>query len=146
MTEIQESSSIEYGIVPPYKYVLKKDALFDTGCCPKDAIYADLCTLHADGWLEIKAGYLWDGASGPAIDSKDFMRPSLAHDALYRLKQEGKPVPGDWKERADSLLNRLGREDGMWSWRRWWVRLSVRKFGLARHRDLNRYRETLVAP
>lgn len=146
MKECTESSFIEYGLLPPYKYILKTDALFNTGCCPKEAVYGDLCTLHADGWLEIRAGYPWDGASGPAIDSRDFMRPSLAHDALYRLSQEGHKVPEDWKARADSLLNRLAREDGMWNWRRWWVRISVRKFGLARPRDLNRYRETYVAP
>ena len=146
MHELEESTFIEYGLALPYKYILKKDALFNTGCCPKEAIYGDLCTLHADGWLEIKKGYPWDGASGPAKDTRDFMRPSLAHDALYRLRQEGKPVPDDWKDRADTLLNRLAREDGMWGWRRWWVRLSVRKFGLARPRDLNRYRETRVAP
>lgn len=148
MAEIdrKESAFIEYGLLPPYKYGLKADAWFNTGCCPASAISGDLCTLHADGWLEIKIGYPWDGASGPAFDTTDFMRPSLAHDALYRLKQEGHPVPDDWKDRADSLLNRLGREDGMWSWRRWWVRLAVRKGGLARPRDLNRYRQTLVAP
>ncbi len=141
-----ESSSIEYGLIMPYKYKLKADAFFNTGCCPAEAVKGDLCTLHADGWLEINAGYPWDGASGPAIDSTDFMRPSLAHDALYRLSQEGGKVPEDWKARADSLLNRLAREDGMWFWRRWWTRLAVRKFGLARARDLNKYRQTFVAP
>jgi hypothetical protein len=141
-----ESSSIEYGIVPPYKYVLKADAFFNTGCCPAAAIEADNCSLGLDGWLTIKKGYPWDGASGPALDTRNFMRPSLAHDALYRLRQEGHPVPDDWKERADALLNRLAREDDMPGWRRFWVRLSIRKFGLAKPRDLNRYRETRIAP
>lgn len=145
MSECTESAFIEYGLLPPYKYILKTDALFNTGCCPKEAIYGDLCTLHADGWLEIKAGFMWDGATW-APDSKDFMRPSLPHDALLRLRQNGHHVPEDWKPRADSLLNRLCREDGGSKVKRFLARLGVRRFGLARPRDLNRYRETLVAP
>jgi hypothetical protein len=145
MTEIQESKFIEYGLLPPFKYFLKTDVLFNTGCCPKEAIYGQLCTLHADGWLEIKAGYPWDGATC-APDSPDFMRPSLAHDALYRLKQEGFPVPDDWKERADTLLNRLCNEDGSSRVKRFLTRRFVHWFGLARARDLNRYKQTLVAP
>ncbi len=144
--ELKESARVKYSRVPEYKYVLREDVIFNTGCCPAEPIFADLCTLHADGWLEIKAGYCWDGASGPALDTRNFMRPSLAHDALYRLRQQGHPIPEDWKKRADSLLNRLAREDDMSGWRRWWVRISVRKFGLAKPKDLNRYDEILVAP
>lgn len=140
-----ESKFIEYGILPPYKYFLKADAFFNTGCCPKETIVGELCTLHADGWLEIQKGYPWDGAT-MAPDSKDFMRPSIAHDALYRLRQQGHPVPDDWKQRADSLLNRLCREDGASKIKRFLARNGVRKFGKANPNELNRYKETYLAP
>jgi len=42
----------------------------------------------SDGGLLIKAGYSWDGPSGSAIDTKNFMQGSLVHDALYQLLRE----------------------------------------------------------
>lgn len=145
MSRFQESKFIEYGLLPPYKYGLKADAFFDTGCCPKETIEGELCTLYSDGWLEIKKGYPWDGAT-MAPDSDDFMRPSLAHDALYRLRQHGHPVPDDWKVRADSLLNRLCREDGGSKVKRFLARNGVRKLGKADPKELNKYRATRIAP
>ncbi len=146
MEDFKESAFIEYRLLPPYKYILHSDAFFQTDCFPAADIHGDLCSLLTSGRMYVKAGYPWDGASGPAIDTDSIMRPSLGHDALLRLKQEGHPVPDNWSTAATSLINRLGREDGMWRIRRWWVRLSVRKFGLARPRELNCYHEVHLAP
>ena len=86
-----------------------------------DYIYLD------SGWLIIKYGYNWDGPSGPAIDTKNFMRGSLVHDALYQLMREGHL---DIKHRkyADKLLVYICKEDGMWWIRRQWVYAAVRLF------------------
>jgi methyl coenzyme M reductase gamma subunit len=43
--------------------------------------------LSEDGDLTISNGYAWDGPSGPTIDTKDFIRRSLVHDALYQMKE-----------------------------------------------------------
>lgn len=70
-----------------------------------------------DGALKliVKQGYAWDGPSGPTIDTKNFMRGSLVHDALYQLMREGFLEKNVHRSIADRLLYDLVREDGM-SW------------------------------
>ena len=78
--------------------------------------------------LSIKAGYAWDGASGPTVDTEATMRPALVHDALYQLIRLGVLPPGSRKE-ADKLFRRLLKEDGMTFFRRWYFYRAVRWFG-----------------
>jgi hypothetical protein len=68
--------------------------------------------------LTIYSGYCWDGASGPTIDTKDSMRGSLVHDALYQLIRE-EHLPADWKHVADVVFHQICLEDGMSKWRAW---------------------------
>ena len=49
---------------------------------PEDGSYV---SLTRDGYLEIGAGFVWDGPSGPAVDTVSFLRASLVHDAGYWL-------------------------------------------------------------
>ena len=85
-------------------------------------------SLSATGQLAIAAGYAWDGASGPAINTHTILRGSLVHDALYQLIRLGIVNPED-RQQVDQLLRTLCLEDGMWSFRAWWVYLAVRQFG-----------------
>ena len=89
-------------------------------------IKTEYIELSADGVLTIKAGYAWDGPSGPTIDTKSFMRGSLVHDALYQLMRN-EHLPASCREEADQELYRLCREDGMCRFRAWYVLLGVRK-------------------
>lgn len=81
-----------------------------------------------NGLLIIKRGYAWDGPSGPTIDTKNFIRGSLVHDALYQLIRSGN-LPLSYREDADILLRRHCVEDGMWSVRAWWIYQGVKYFG-----------------
>lgn len=81
--------------------------------------------LEGDGNLFIKSGYAWDGPSGPTFDTKNFIRASLVHDALYQLMREGY-IPESYREHADRLLQRMCIEDGMTAIRAWWVYKAVR--------------------
>lgn len=72
--------------------------------------------LTLDGMLEIRAGYAWDGPSGPTIDTKSTMRASLVHDALYQLMRAGM-LAQDARDEADKLLFDLLIQDGCWEWR-----------------------------
>ena len=74
-----------------YKYQLKREYSLLTRICPDDDIQTLFVTLSKNGFLRIKTGYAWDGASGPAIDTRNFMRGSLVHDALYQLMRERSP-------------------------------------------------------
>ncbi len=64
--------------------------------------------------------------SGPTIDTKSFMRGSLAHDALYQLMHEKLLTVADARELADKVLRDICITDGMWKVRAWWVYRAVR--------------------
>ena len=81
-----------------------------------------------DGVLTISVGYAWDGPSGPTFDTKDFMRGSLVHDALYQLMREGAISRALYRKYADQLLREICLEDGMSKFRAWYVYKAVRMF------------------
>lgn len=92
--------------------------------------------------LTIRAGYAWDGPSGPTFDTKDAMRGSLVHDALYQLIAVGVLTAGH-RDAADCELARICREDGMWS-----VRAGVWYHAVSRYgkRHSTTERPILTAP
>ena len=86
-------------------------------------IRTDWLELDPDGTLRIRAGYAWDGASGPTYDSPSSMRPSLYHDAVYQLIRLGLLAPS-MRAAADAMFHRVCREDGMFKPRAWaWFHL-----------------------
>lgn len=80
-------------------------------------------------YLFIREDYMWDGATGPAVDTESFMRASICHDALYQLIAHGILPKKPWKRHADNELVRVAKLDGMPWYRRVWVWLAVRAFG-----------------
>jgi len=95
-----------------YKYTLSSPFVLQTEIKPTVDIDTDFVALSADGLLRIRPGYAWDGASG-AIDTADFMRGSLVHDALYQLMRGDYLDRFLWRDAADKLLRQLCLEDGM---------------------------------
>ena len=122
-----------------YKYRLLQDKHHSTALRPSEdiGVPGDWVRLSASGQLSIRAGYHWDGPSGPTIDTPSFMRGSLVHDGLYQLLREG--LLGErasqlWshnRKLADLELVRICREDGMFWLRRAWVYRSLRWAGAA---------------
>ncbi len=110
-----------------YKYVLAEQIQYKTGITNK-GFKLPLCSIDPDGFLTIKAGYAWDGASGPTIDTKSCRLASVIHDALYQLLRETGLGKGNDKHdfrryRADQIFRNVCIEDGMWKWRaKWWFR------------------------
>jgi len=84
--------------------------------------------LYEKGILSPLAGYAWDGPSGPAVDTKSFMRASLFHDVLYQLMREGY-LSWEFQKLADKLLKEVCKIDRMFAFRRAYVWLVVRCFG-----------------
>ena len=112
-----------------YKYQLVEEYSLTVSVTPDDAVKVDeFIDLSTEGVLVIKKGYAWDGPSGPTIDTKNFMRGSLVHDALYQLMREGQ-LPASRREDADKVLRKICRADGMSAFRAWYVYHSVRTFG-----------------
>jgi len=110
-----------------YKYQLAEDELTLVKIRPDKTVRSDFIILSTEGILLIKKGYAWDGPSGPAIDTKTFMRGSLVHDALYQLIREGKLWPS-CRALADAEMKKICKESGMCSARAWWTFHGVRWF------------------
>lgn len=118
---------IHYG--SGYKHQLKEAVTLPTKLHPDEAkVIGDFVKLSVDGVLELGNGYAWDGPSGPTIDTKNFMRGSLVHDALYQLMREAGLDKATWRKAADEELVRICRQDGMSRVRAWWVLKAVRRF------------------
>lgn len=109
-----------------YKYQLYQAHVIETGIVPALPVNTTFIGLSKEGQLTIKMGYAWDGPSGPAIDTRNFMRGSLVHDALYQLLREGHLKGDAVRKDADRLLRKICKEDGMTSLRAWWVYMGVR--------------------
>ena len=112
-----------------YKYQLVVSAAVQTSIKPAKMIKTEYINLLPSGVLVVKEGYAWDGPSGPTIDTNNFMRGSLFHDALYQLMREGHLDHHTYREPADRLLQELCLEDGMSGLRAWWVYQGVRLGG-----------------
>ena len=126
-----------------YEYQLEKDFELVTGITPPEEGGNDFVWLDKNGYLTIKRGYAWDGPSGPAIHTTNFLRGSLVHDALYQLIRLG-VLPMSQRYLADFLLKLLVKEDGMNSLRAWWVHKAVETFGEIYMR--NKHDIILIAP
>ncbi len=109
-----------------YKYQLVNDYSLRVSVRPEENIATEFIELTVEGMLLIRRGYAWDGPSGPTIDTKDFMRGSLVHDALYQLMRNEKISRHEWRDEADMELKRICLEDGMFRIRAWWVHRGVR--------------------
>ena len=111
-----------------YKYQLVETYRVGITIKPAQTVVHDYITLSEDGMLSIAAGYAWDGPSGPTFDTRNFMRGSLVHDALYQLMR-CRLLPLDQREPSDAVLRALCLEDGMSAIRAWWVYQGVRLGG-----------------
>ena len=92
-----------------------------------------------NGCLRIKEGYMWDGTSGPTIQTNGTRLAGLVHDALYQCIREGYLTP-EYKDLADQQLRHLiatyrrskwaGHFLAPWrSFRGWYFYWGVRLFG-----------------
>ena len=112
-----------------YPYVLSEDWVEQTAITGLDVEFPvgkPYVKLSADGKLTLKRGYMWDGPSGVAIDTADFMRGSAVHDGLYQLEKKwGIKI----RKAADAEMLRINKEEGMGWFRRSYAWLAVRVFG-----------------
>ena len=97
--------------------------------CPRSRWSIDWEHVHIDTSrvLTVRAGYRWDGASGPVIQTPDTMEPSLVHDVLYDGMRREK-IPQSWRRHADAEYRERLREAGMTWIRRWVEWLGLRLF------------------
>ena len=113
-----------------YKYTLNHRVIYATRIDPVCVLSGAPISFSKDGVLTLSEGYSWDGASGPARDTKTIMRASLIHDALYQLIRMGMlDQSKETRKKADVILREICLEDGMSRFRAWAVYYAVRIFG-----------------
>jgi hypothetical protein len=123
-----------------YKYQLEKDFATEVEIFG-ESISSPYIELGPTGSLLIKKGYAWDGPSGPAIDTKNFMRGALVHDALYQLMREY-GLDRNYGPSADMIMRKFSRKDGMKTIRAWVDWFGVRLFGKKSARPEGSYKIT----
>ena len=111
-----------------YKYQLQEIHIDQTDVKPDQYIHIDFISLSTQGIITIQQWYAWDGPSGPTIDTPEFMRGSLIHDALYQLMRGNYLDHKKYRKAADKTLRRICIEDKMSFFRAWYVYYGVRKF------------------
>jgi hypothetical protein len=119
---------VKYRKLKGYKYQLV-EPVFENLPAPFGGVcihgkFFKICDRQLAAWDD----YAWDGASGPAIDTKNFLRASLVHDVLYQCMRQGR-MTRDLRIEADRLLRQMCLEAGMSKFRAWYVYKSVRMFG-----------------
>ncbi len=96
------------------KYRLHCDYRYRTAIKHEKSVGSQFIDLGADGVLDIKAGFHWDGPSGPLPDWQQYMRASLVHDALYELFRMGiLPDDDEYLDAADKHFRDILKEDGV---------------------------------
>jgi len=128
-----------------YKYQLAETYEDTIPVIADEAVETDYIDLDLEGNISIKKGYAWDGPSGPTIDTRNFMRGSLVHDALYQLMRANLLDRKRWREPADRLLQQMCRDDGMTRLRAWWVFKGVDLFA-EKAASEDRRKRVLTAP
>ncbi len=141
MVPVKNKAQIRY--MGGYRYLLVAVYSVQTKISGQ-RIDSEYINLQTDGMLTIEAGYCWDGASGPAVDTNTIMRGSLIHDALYQLLRM-EFLAEEFRQASDRELYRACREDGMGWFRAKYVYRAVRLFGRSSAAAENR-RQVQVAP
>jgi len=110
-----------------YRYALAEREVYVTGVLTFQ-FFTPWFSLECHGSLIIQAHYAWDGPSFPAIRTRNFLTPSLVHDALYQSMREGL-LPRSQRKAVDLELHRMCLAWGMSKFRARYIYLWVRLFG-----------------
>ena len=121
------SATIRHSEITRYKYRVEETLAVQTKIRPPQPINQEDFGITMDGVVIAKKGYLWDGASGPAIQRKQNRRASCIHDVLAEAMRQGLLPQSNWIP-ANEELGRLCIEDGMSPW--WAINIYVRGVSL----------------
>lgn len=112
-----------------YKYQLAESYAISISIKPKSDIKTNFIDLDTHGTLHVKNAYAWDGPSGPIKDTKENMRASLVHDALYQLMRNKRLNSRTHRKAADQEFKDICKADGVSNLRASIYYKALRKFG-----------------
>jgi len=110
-------------------YYNRNTKVFPKDDQPEYIMVGPFLKLWPTGKMRILEGYAWDGPSGPAFDTPNFMVPSMVHDALYQLMRNKVLALDPYREIADEMMFQMCKDRGMCAPRAWWCKRGVRRFG-----------------
>lgn len=102
-----------------FKYQLTEDAVYPTAVRPPEDICTRFVCMNTKGELLLKAGFAWNGVSGPTIQRNSNRRGGAFHDGYYRLIRFGLMnfmQREEARKLADDMLREIWLADGMWGW------------------------------
>ena len=122
-----------------YKYQLSQPYEIFSGIFPSATIEYPFFTLTAQGMLQIRSGYAWDGASGPSWDTKNSMRASLVHDCFCQMLKNKDLDYETYAPYVHALFKTMLLADGMSSFRAryWHLAVVIARGGDPEHDDSN---------
>ena len=95
-----------------YKYQLEEPYAVQTPVIGYN-IQTRYFTLYPNGYMVVGVGYAWDGASGPTLDSKSSMTPSLVHDVFCQMMRD-KLISYDlWQDTINAFFKKQCIDCGM---------------------------------
>lgn len=100
--------------------------------------------LRVGGWMHFRPGYAWDGASGPAVDTRTWMVASLVHDGLYQIIRANGLEPKA-RRAADNHMRQILIGSGMNPFRAWYSYAAVRLFGNLWQRRIEPHEENEIS-
>lgn len=103
---------------------------FKLPVAPGYAGKAGFISFDAAGRVTVQVGYVWDGASGPTIDTPDSVCAALGHDVMYELMALGLLPVYVFKGPADLWFYERLRADGMPALRAWYWYKAVYVLGV----------------
>lgn len=126
-----------------YKYRVEADYTNFIPVFPDSDIITPFYEIHTDGRIVVRAGYAWDGSSGPTVDCPADMAPSLEHDVCAQAMREER-LDRKWENTTDDWYAKHCKLNGMDA-----ARARIRRFFLRRftfYTDPKNKRKTLIVP
>lgn len=134
---------MRYRNITEFKYLLHVDYTTFIPNWKWGAIRLDpYIRIGANGLVLIRAGYPWDGPSGPTWDRKENIEGSLVHDAWYECIRAGL-LPMSSRPAADALMAKMCVAAGMNpTWAKWFYERGLKIFGAraARRKPSKKYK------
>ena len=127
-----------------FRHCLYEDEVFHVAIYHDEDIDTKYIRLTTLGVLTVKTGFMWDGISGPTLQTKKTKSPSCMDDSPYWLIRNGYLLFSTWKV-ADLEFKRYCLMKGIFRIRAWWLYrgLSLAR-GTAAHPD--KRKKVLIAP
>ena len=96
---------LRYNDIHTYRFRLAEPVEVKLEGTPPPDVNHDWFLIHG-GTIRIKDGYMWDGTSGPTMQTRGNRLAGLVHDALYQCIRGGY-LDASWKDFADRQLRHL---------------------------------------